>query len=178
MRHFNEILTIAEERHSGLAAVEARIPPVKTRRELAGITGDRWLSDITKNVFRAGFSRKVINDRWDGFEAAFKGFDLHKCASMGDDWLDELLKDTRIVRNGARIQSVQRNAVFILEEMENHGSFGVFLSGQGVCVILCPDAFSYAMGKRSSNMMASWLLTRCHSRTDRFHSAEVALSAK
>ncbi|MFG6532110.1 MULTISPECIES: cyclic nucleotide-binding domain-containing protein, partial [unclassified Sulfitobacter] len=25
----------------------------------------------------------------------------------------------------------------------------------GVCVILCPDAFSYAMGKRSSNMMAS-----------------------
>jgi 3-methyladenine DNA glycosylase Tag len=50
---------------------------------------------------------------------------------MGDDWLDELLKDTRIVRNGARIQSVQRNAVFILEEMENHGSFGVFLSGHG-----------------------------------------------
>mgnify|MGYP000554259139 CR=1 FL=1 len=49
---------------------------------------------------------------------------------------------------------------------------------QGVCEILCPDAFSYAMGKRSSNMMASWLLTRCHSRTDRFHSAEVALSAK
>ncbi|WP_443068615.1 hypothetical protein [Sulfitobacter sp. HI0021] len=48
----------------------------------------------------------------------------------------------------------------------------------GVCVILCPDAFSYAMGKRSSNMMASWLLTRCHSRTDRFHSTEVALSAK
>ena len=53
------------------------------------------------------------------------------------------------------------------------GSFKV-----GVCVILCPGAFSYAMGKRSSNMMASWLLTRCHSRTERFHSTEVALSAK
>jgi len=48
----------------------------------------------------------------------------------------------------------------------------------GVCEILCPDAFSYAMGKRSSNIMASWLLTRCHSRTDRFHSTEVALRAK
>ncbi len=56
--------------------------------------------------------------------------------------------------------------------------FGEALVVMGVCVILCPDAFSYAMGKRSSNMMASWLLTRCHSRTDRFHSAEVALSAK
>jgi integrase len=50
--------------------------------------------------------------------------------------------------------------------------------GLGVCVILCPGAFSYAMGKRSSNIMASWLLTRCHSRTDRFHSTEVALRAK
>ena len=54
----------------------------------------------------------------------------------------------------------------------------IAIAGLGVCEILCPDAFSYAMGKRSSNMMASWLLTRCHSRTDRFHSTEVALSAK
>ena len=28
----------------------------------------------------------------------------------------------------------------------------------------------YAIGKRSSNMMASWLFTACHSRTERFHS--------
>ena len=41
-----------------------------------------------------------------------------------------------------------------------------------------PDAFSYVIGKRSSNMMASWLLTACHSRTERFHSVEVALSAR
>jgi len=26
-----------------------------------------------------------------------------------------------------------------------------------LCQILCPDAFSYAIGKRSSNMMARWL---------------------
>ena len=41
-----------------------------------------------------------------------------------------------------------------------------------------PDAFSYVIGKRSSNMMASWLLTACHSRTERFHSVDVALSAR
>jgi len=56
--------------------------------------------------------------------------------------------------------------------------FDVTAPDTGVCVILCPGAFSYAMGKRSSNIMASWLLTRCHSRTDRFHSTEVALRAK
>ncbi len=39
-----------------------------------------------------------------------------------------------------------------------------------LCRILCPGAFRYAIGKRSSNMIANWLLTACHSRTERFHS--------
>ncbi|EAU44271.1 ISSpo7, transposase [Salipiger bermudensis HTCC2601] len=33
-----------------------------------------------------------------------------------------------------------------------------------------PRRVDYAIGKRSSNMMASWLFTACHSRTERFHS--------
>jgi hypothetical protein len=41
-----------------------------------------------------------------------------------------------------------------------------------------PWRIDYAIGKRSSNMMASWLLTACHSRTERFHSVEVAFSAR
>ncbi len=44
------------------------------------------------------------------------------------------------------------------------------LMGQRLCRILCPGAFRYAIGKRSSNMIANWLLTACHSRTERFHS--------
>ncbi len=52
-------------------------------------------------------------------------------------------------------------------------------SSQGLCSVtwlavkrawrpsgtLCSDALCQAIGKRSSNMMASWLLTACHSRT-------------
>ncbi len=33
-----------------------------------------------------------------------------------------------------------------------------------------PWRFDYAIGKRSSNMIANWLFTACHSRTERFHS--------
>ena len=36
----------------------------------------------------------------------------------------------------------------------------------------------YAIGKRSSNMIANWLLTACQLRTERFHSVLVALSAR
>lgn len=41
-----------------------------------------------------------------------------------------------------------------------------------------PWRIFYAIGKQSSNMIANWLLTACHSRTERFHSTEVAFSAR
>ena len=47
---------------------------------------------------------------------------------MDADWFDMLLKDPRIVRNGARIRSVQRNAMFILDETERLASFGAFIA--------------------------------------------------
>jgi transposase len=47
-----------------------------------------------------------------------------------------------------------------------------------LCRFLCPGAFRYAIGKRSSNMIANWLFTACHSRTERFHSVDVVFSAR
>ena len=44
--------------------------------------------------------------------------------------------------------------------------------------ILCPDVLVCAMGKGSSNMMANWLFTACHARTEQFRSREVALTAR
>lgn len=128
MRNFNELLKIATKRHGGIEAVEAQIPVVATRRQLKARTTDRWLSEMTRHVFNAGFNRNVIKAKWPAFEDAFQGFDPHKCAAMGEDWLDELLRDKRIVRNGVRIISVQRNAKFLLKEVKEHGSFGSFLA--------------------------------------------------
>ena len=52
------------------------------------------------------------------------------------------------------------------------------LKMQRLSDILCSDVICQAIGKRSSNMIASWDLTACHSRTERFHSVDVALSAR
>ena len=128
MRPFCEILSMAVKRHGSLEAVEARIEHPAPVDDLLARSDDRWLADMTWHVFNAGFSRKVIRDKWPGFEAAFKGFDPSVCAIMDDDWFDMLLKDPRIVRNGARIRSVQRNAMFILDETERHASFGAFIA--------------------------------------------------
>lgn len=122
MRTFDEIFAIAADRKGGPDALNAMLEPPLPRDELAKMPDDRWLSLFTRQVFNAGFNWKVIENKWDGFEQAFHGFDVGKCAMMDDDWLDELLRDTRIVRNGIKIQTVRDNAIFLQELAQEHGS--------------------------------------------------------
>lgn len=128
MHHFDEIFGLAAARHGGAAELEARLTKPTPAAELAKLGEDRWLSMLTRCIFQAGFNWKVIEAKWDGFEAAFQGFDVGKCALMDDEWFDELLADTRIVRNGAKIATVRDNAAFLLE-LRDEGGTGPVLGG-------------------------------------------------
>jgi len=126
MREFSEIYAIASDRHGGVGALEAGLTPALSAADLARIPADRWLATMTRCIFQAGFNWKVIDTKWDGFEAAFHGFDVGRCAMMDDDWLDTLIADRRIVRNGLKIRAVRDNAVF-LNSMRDRGGPGVVL---------------------------------------------------
>lgn len=122
MRHFDEIYAIAAERKGGPEAVEALLPVPLAPEALTALPDDRWLAEFTRAVFQAGFSWSVINKKWDGFEEAFKGFDVGACAFMDDEMFDSLLTDTRIVRNGTKIASVRDNAAFLLSLRDQGGA--------------------------------------------------------
>jgi len=128
MRSFQEIYDIASARKGGDDALQALLADTRVAVDLAAIPDDRWLSNFTRCVFQAGFSWKVIEAKWDGFEAAFHRFDVARCAMMDDDWFDDLLRDTRIVRNGMKIQTVRDNAVFLSDLAKEHGSAGNFFA--------------------------------------------------
>jgi 3-methyladenine DNA glycosylase Tag len=130
MRSFKEIYGIAAKRKGGPAALEKLIGEhkPKARAALAKIPDDRWLSQMTACVFRAGFSWAVIDKKWPGFEKAFWDFAPKRCAAMSDKDLDALLKDKGIVRNGAKILSVRDNAIFLLELAKEHGSAAKFFA--------------------------------------------------
>lgn len=128
MHHFDEIYGLAADRHGGDAALEAKLSKPKSVEELADIPEDRWLATITKCVFQAGFNWKVIESKWSGFEDAFDGFDVGRCAFMDDEKFDALLTDTRIVRNGTKIATVRDNAAFLLE-LRHDGGAGKVLGG-------------------------------------------------
>ncbi len=119
---FADLHARAAARKGGDAALEDLLTAPKPAAELAAVPDDRWLSDMTRRIFQSGFNWKVIDAKWDGFEAAFWGFDLGRCALMSDEDLDALVSDTRIVRNGAKIRSVRENAAFLQDLAAEHGS--------------------------------------------------------
>lgn len=128
MHHFDELFGLAAGRHGGEAALEAKLTKPVSPADLADVPEDRWLSTLSKCVFQAGFNWKVIEAKWDGFETAFDGFDVGRCAFMDDEKFDALLGDTRIVRNCTKIATVRDNAVFLMELREQGGA-GQVLGG-------------------------------------------------
>lgn len=128
MRTLDEILAISIKRKGSEQAVFDGFQPSKSSDEIAAIPDDRWLAEMTRAIFQAGFNWKVVDRMWSGFEAAFDGFDIGRNAMMSDDRFDELCKDTSIVRYPQKIQSVQKNAVYIQQIAEEHGSFGAFVA--------------------------------------------------
>lgn len=130
MTGFREIYARAAERKGGEAALEALIAqhPVKSPAELAAAGDDRWLAQMSRCVFQAGFNWKVIEAKWPGFEAAFHGFDPALNAAMSDEDFDALLKNAAIVRNAAKILSVRDNARFLRDLAAEHGSAAAFFA--------------------------------------------------
>lgn len=122
MKSIEEIRSRAAGRHGGEAALEAMLPPAPDDAAVARLTDDRLLSEMTRKIFQAGFNWKVVDNKWDGFEAAFEGFDLGRASFMSDENFDRLVSDARIIRNGKKIATVRDNAVFLRELASEHGS--------------------------------------------------------
>jgi 3-methyladenine DNA glycosylase Tag len=130
VRDFDRIVGVAANRKGGLAMLETTLAetPVLPPQVIAAMPDDRILAAMTRRIFNAGFSSKVIDAKWDAFESAFEKFDPRACAHITEERFDALLKNPAIVRNGAKIKSVQVNARFVLELQSSHGSAARFIA--------------------------------------------------
>jgi 3-methyladenine DNA glycosylase Tag len=86
-----------------------------------------YLEMMTAVIFMGGLSRQVVMSKWDGFLAAFEGFDVNKVADFTDVDIERLSSDTRIVRYKAKIRAVVDNAGEMRAIATEHGSFGAWL---------------------------------------------------
>ena len=126
MKKFKLIQEAAAKRKGGEAELQRLLIKPLTEPQLKAIPDDRYLAQMTRCVFNAGFHWRVITSKWPSFEEAFHGFDLGALLTKSPDEWEAYQSDARIVRNWQKIQTVFQNAVMIDELAEEHGSFGEF----------------------------------------------------
>jgi 3-methyladenine DNA glycosylase Tag len=123
---FTTILDAARQRH-GAGTIEARLPHPKTASELAGIGDDRYLSQMSLRVFRAGLKHSLVDAKWPAFEEVFEGFDPRRVRAMSDEAVEQLLGDARLIRHWGKLKSIRDNAAAMLAIGEEFGSFGSWI---------------------------------------------------
>lgn len=94
------------------------------------IHDDRHLFEmIILEGAQAGLSWYTILKRRDGYRQAFHNFDVHKCAALRDDELEQILLSGDIIRNRLKVYSVRKNAVAFLNIQKEFGTFDTYLWG-------------------------------------------------
>ena len=125
---FAEIKARAEQR-KGASSLRALLPKFSTELELELLGDDRYLAMMTKVINQAGFSWKVIENKWSEIEEAFFQFNPNTLCLLSPEQWEGYLKDRRVVRNGQKIKALQDNLFFVQEVAREYGNFGKLLAG-------------------------------------------------
>ena len=120
IKAFSEIRARAEAR-KGREAIDKRLDEYMGKPDGAVIGDDRLLAAMARYIFQSGISWKVVDSKWPGIEQAFLGFDPNLLNIQPDDFWHGLLNDTRIIRHGAKVNAIRRNAAFISALAKEHG---------------------------------------------------------
>lgn len=117
------------QRFGSEAALESALPQPLSSEALRQKSSDRYLSAMTQRVFQAGLRHSVVDARWSAFEAAFEGFHVQAMAQLDARQIEAHMQNARLIRDRAKLQSMARNARFILDiEQERGEPFGQFIA--------------------------------------------------
>lgn len=158
MRKFKLIEEQAVKRKGGKAELQRLLTTPATPKQLATVSDERYLAQLTRCVFNAGFHWRVITAKWPGFEEAFHGFDLGALLTKSPEEWEAYLEDTRIIRNWQKIETVFQNAVMVDEVAAEHGSFAQFFADWPVTDQVGLMKYLHKNGARLGGKTAQWFL--------------------
>jgi DNA-3-methyladenine glycosylase I len=92
---------------------------------------DDYLEVMSKAVFQSGMSWRVVEAKWSGTREAFYDFNVAKVAAFDEKDLDELTKDTRVIRNYRKLSAIVSNAQKMIDLDNEYGAFQKYLRSQG-----------------------------------------------
>lgn len=158
MRKYEWIYQHALEQKGGEDILESLLPQPHSADELTAIGDDRYLSDMSRRIFRAGLKHTMVDAKWPAFEEVFFGFEPEKLVLMSDEALENTLQDKRIIRHWGKVKSIRHNALMILELSEKHGGFGRFLADWPVTDIVALWKLLAKQGKQLGGNSAPYFL--------------------
>ena len=123
---FATILDAARLRH-GAAAIDARLPQPRSAAELTATPDDRYLSQMSLRIFRAGLKHSLVDAKWPAFEEVFARFAPRRVRTMSDEAMEKLLGDARLIRHWGKLKSIRDNAAAMLTVSEEFGGFGAWI---------------------------------------------------
>lgn len=124
---FAPILEAAQARH-GATVLAARFAQPRSPAEIEALADDRYLSQMSLRIFRAGLRHSVVDAKWPVFEEVFGGFEPRRVRAMPDEALEGLLADRRLIRHWGKLKAVRANAAAMIALADEHGSFGGWLA--------------------------------------------------
>src|SRR5699024_9060490 len=128
MTEFALIEQAASELKGGAVAMQARLVRPEPPESLAMVGEDRYLSVMSRRIFRAGLTHRQVDARWPAFETAFGGFELDYVRQMDDSDIAALVKNTALIRHRGKLTAVRDNAIAMQEIVAEYGSFGFWLA--------------------------------------------------
>jgi 8-hydroxy-5-deazaflavin:NADPH oxidoreductase len=100
-----------------------------------------FLEHLSRSVFEAGISWRVVQAKWEGIREAFHGFDPAQVAAMAPAEIAAVENDSRVIRNKAKIRATVENAQQVLAILDEYGSIRGYLAS-------FPDASAAAADMR------------------------------
>jgi 8-hydroxy-5-deazaflavin:NADPH oxidoreductase len=87
-----------------------------------------FFEHLSRSVFEAGISWRVVEGKWDGIRDAFHGFDPAQVAAMPPAEIAAVENDSRVIRNKAKIRATVQNAREVLAILDEYRSIRGYLA--------------------------------------------------
>ena len=110
------------------AAADPVTAPFEKLRDHAPDDPAFFFEHLSRAVFQAGISWRVVAAKWDGIREAFHGFDPGKVASLQPTDIARIEADARVIRNSPKIEATVDNAQELLAILRTHGSIRAYLA--------------------------------------------------
>lgn len=113
---FHTIYERALKRKGGEANLLALLSSGQNSEQLVATPEHRYLAMMTKCINQAGFSWRVIEQKWPEFEEAFFGFNVDTLILLSDEQWEGYTQDKRVVRSWQKIKALKENVAWLYDE--------------------------------------------------------------